>query len=132
MGWSSRIQEGLPDSTGRRLPAAPASRGLSQSMQWTEFIGGDVVLTMTHKWQKRFNASDVEVVERMDQPVEPKIVNELLRRFDEFRKAYEEDGLSVEEFDDYGATRRTLRQFLGGTQDLTRMLRDFMVPNPDV
>jgi len=101
-------------------------------MQWSEFIGGDVVLTMPYKWQKRFNASDIEVVERMDRPVDKKILDDLLFRFKEFRKAYEEDGLKVEEFDDYGATRRTLRQFLQGTHDLMKVIRDFMIPNPDV
>jgi transaldolase len=100
-------------------------------MQWSEFIGGDVVLTMPYKWQKRFNASDIEVVERMDRPVDKKILDDLLFRFKEFRKAYEEDGLKVEEFDDYGATRRTMRQFLQGTHDLMKAIRDFMIPNPD-
>jgi transaldolase len=100
-------------------------------MQWSEFIGGDVVVTIPYKWQKRFNASDIEVVERMDHPVDPKIVADLSRRFKEFRKAYEPDGLRVEEFDDYGATRRTLRQFLGGNHDLARIIRDFMIANPD-
>jgi transaldolase len=100
-------------------------------MQWSEFIGGDVVVTIPYKWQKRFNASDIEVVERMDHPVDPKIVADLSRRFKEFRKAYEPDGLRVEEFDDYGATRRTLRQFLGGNHDLARIIRDFQLPNPD-
>jgi transaldolase len=100
-------------------------------MQWSEFIGGDVVLTMPYKWQKRFNASDIEVVERMDRPVDKKIVDDLLSRFKEFRKAYEEDGLKVEEFDDYGPERRTLRQFLQGTHDLMKLIRDFMIPNPD-
>jgi transaldolase len=100
-------------------------------MQWSEFIGGDVVLSIPYKWQKRFNASDIEVVERMDRPVDKKILDDLLSRFKEFRKAYEEDGLKVEEFDDYGATRRTLRQFLQSTQDLVKAIRDFMIPNPD-
>ena len=101
-------------------------------MQWSEFIGGDVVVTIPYKWQKRFNASDIEVVERMDNPVDPKIIADLSRRFKEFRKAYEPDGMKVEEFDDYGATRRTLRQFLGGNHELAKIIRDFMVPNPDV
>jgi transaldolase len=100
-------------------------------MQWSEFIGGDVVVTIPYKWQKRFNASDIEVVERMDQPVDPKIVSDLLKRFQEFRKAYEPDGMKVEEFDGYGATRRTLRQFLGGNHDLAKIIRDFLIPNPD-
>jgi transaldolase len=100
-------------------------------MQWSEFIGGDVVVTIPYKWQKRFNASDIEVVERMDRPVDAKIVADLAKRFKEFRKAYEPDGMKVEEFDDYGATRRTLRQFLGGNHELFKMIREFTVPNPD-
>jgi len=100
-------------------------------MQWSEFIGGDVVVTIPYKWQKRFNASDIEVVERMDRPVDAKIVADLSKRFKEFRKAYEPDGMKVEEFDDYGANRRTLRQFLGGNHELFKMIREFTVPNPD-
>jgi transaldolase len=100
-------------------------------MQWSEFIGGDVVVTIPYKWQKRFNASDIEVVERMDDPVDPKIVGDLSKRFKEFRKAYEPDGMKVEEFDDYGATRRTLRQFLDGNHVLFKLIREFTVPNPD-
>jgi transaldolase len=100
-------------------------------MHWSEFIGGDVVVSIPYKWQKRFNASDVEVVERMDQPVDKKILDDLLSRFKEFRKSYEEGGMKIEEFDDYGATRRTLRQFLQGTADLVKTMRDFMVPSPD-
>jgi transaldolase len=100
-------------------------------MQWSEFIGGDVVVTIPYKWQQRFNASDIEVKPRMDTPVDPKIVADLHRRFTEFRKAYEPDGLKVDEFDDYGATRRTLRQFLGGNHDLFKMVRDLVLPNPD-
>ena len=39
-------------------------------LHWSEFIGGDVVVTMTNEWQLRLNASDVEVKPRMDDPVE--------------------------------------------------------------
>ena len=39
--------------------------------------------------------------------------------------------MKVEEFDFFGPTRRTLRQFLGGYQELAAVVRDFMLPNPD-
>ena len=41
------------------------------------------------------------------------------------------DGLTVDEFDSFGATVRTLRQFIGSYQDLVAVIRDFMLPNPD-
>ena len=100
-------------------------------MHWSEFIGGDVVVTLTHQWQKRLNASDVEVIPRMDKPVDSRIIDELSRKFADFRRAYEVDGMTPDEFDGFGATRRTLRQFLGGLEDLIRTTRDCMLPNPD-
>jgi transaldolase len=108
------------------------SAAFRNHMHWSEFIGGDVVISPPHKWQVRYNASDVEVVPRIDKPVEPKIVEELLKKFVEFRKAYEEDGMSIEEFDDYGATVRTIRGFSQGCQQLSALIRDFMLPNPDL
>ncbi|GAH84639.1 unnamed protein product, partial [marine sediment metagenome] len=63
---------------------------------------------------------------------DPKIVEELLKKFVDFRRAYEEDGISPEEFDTFGAMVRTLRQFIGDCQQLSSLIRDFMMPNPDV
>jgi transaldolase len=99
---------------------------------WTELIGGDVVLTIPYQWQRLFNQSDFEVVPRMSEPVPKEIVAELYRRFPDFRRAYDVDGMAPEEFDAFGATRRTLRSFIGSYQDLVAMVRDFMLPNPDV
>lgn len=101
-------------------------------LHWSEFIGGDVVISPPHQWQVRFNASDVKVEPRMNRPVEQRIVDELYDKFADFRRAYEPEGMTVEEFDAFGATRRTLRQFLSGYDDLVRVVRDFMLPNPDV
>ena len=69
---------------------------------------------------------------RIDIPVDPHIVDELYRKFADFRRAYDEDGMTVDEFDDYGATRRTLRHFLGGYNDFAKVIRDALLPNPDV
>ena len=102
-------------------------------LHWSELIGGDIVLTIPSAWQKLFNTSDVEVRERINDPVAPKIVAELYDRVPDFRMAYDEDGMSVEEFDTYGATVRTLRGFIASYHELIRVIReDFMLPNPDV
>jgi len=102
-------------------------------LHWSEFIGGDVVLTIPSKWQKLFNNSAVEVKSRIDDPVDPRIVAELYDRVPDFRKAYDVDGMTIAEFDTYGATVRTLRGFIASYHELTRVIReDFMLPNPDV
>lgn len=102
-------------------------------LHWSAFIGGDVILTMPHEWQKRFNASDVEVKPRMADPVDQTIIDDLYTHIPDFRLAYDEDGLSIAQFDHYGATVRTLRGFITAYHDLIALLRDqFMLPNPDV
>jgi transaldolase len=99
---------------------------------WAELIGGDIVLTIPYEWQLKINASDIPVIERMQNPVEPRIVDELYRKIPDFRRAYDPDGMSVAEFDGYGATVRTLRTFIAAVHDLMGVVRDFMLPNPDV
>jgi transaldolase len=100
-------------------------------MHWSEFIGGDVVLTIPHEWQKLFNSSDVNVTARMDQPVNRTVFTSLYEKFEDFRKAHDEHGLTVEQFVSFGPTLRTLRQFLSGYDTLVRVMRDRMVPDPD-
>ena len=100
-------------------------------LHWSEFIGGDVVLTIPYKWQRLFNQSDVEVKERMQDPVPAEIVDTLYRQYEEFRKAYDEDGLSIAEFDTFGASVRTLRGFINSYHELQGFIREFMLPNPD-
>jgi transaldolase len=102
-------------------------------LHWSEFIGGDVILTIPSKWQKLFNNSAVEVKSRIDDAVDPGIIAELYDRVPDFRKAYDEDGMTIDEFDTYGATVRTLRGFIASYHELTRVIReDFMLPNPDM
>ena len=107
------------------------SAAFRNHMHWSEFIGADAVISPTYAWQKRLNASDIEVKPRIDDPVDPVVVDQLLAHFSDFRRAYSEDGLTVEEFDRFGATRRTLRQFCAACGDLNAFVRDVMVPNPD-
>ena len=68
----------------------------------------------------------------MDREVGEVIVDELEKKFLDFRRAYPEDGMSIAEFDQIGATRRTLRQFSKATDDLIMLVRDIMLPNPDL
>ncbi len=56
-------------------------------------------------------------------------MDSLYQHFVEFRKAYDEDGLNVEDFDTYGATVRTLRGFIDSYHELQGVIRDFMLPN---
>jgi len=100
-------------------------------LHWSQLIGGDIVLTIPYAWQKLFNASDIDVVPRFDDPVPADVLEELSAKVPDFVRAYEPDGLAVDEFDAFGATRRTLRGFIGSYQELCAVVRDTMLPNPD-
>lgn len=99
---------------------------------WSEFIGGELVVSLPYEWQLKANASDIKVKERMSTPVDSQIVETLYKEIPDFRRAYDEDGMTVEDFDDYGATVRTLRGFIASAHDLMGEVREFMLPNPDV
>jgi transaldolase len=116
----------------RRYRARLLAAAYRHHLHWSELIGGDITLTIPHAWQKRFNQSDIEVVERFDRPVPEAVLEQLLSHFPDFVRAYEPDGLAPDEFDTYGATVRTLRGFIGSYQSLVGVVRDVMLPNPDV
>jgi transaldolase len=112
----------------RTRPLAAAYR---HHLHWSELIGGNVSMTIPYAWQRRFNASAIEVRPRFDDPVPGAYVEELLARIPDFGRAYEPDGLTAEEFDTYGATVRTLRGFISSYWDLVRAVDDILLPNPD-
>jgi transaldolase len=107
------------------------SAAFRNHMHWSQFIGGDVVISPPFGWQKRLNASGIEPTHRLLDPVDPRIVEDLYDNFAEFRKAYDEDGLTPAQFTGYGATTRTLRQFLAANTELEAFVRDVTLPNPD-
>ena len=98
-------------------------------LQWTELVGGDIVLSPPFGWQEKFQASGHDPVARIDEPVDPAIVDGLLT-IPDFVRAYEVDGMTHAEFDDFGATRTTLRQFLEADEALDQIVRDVIVPAP--
>ncbi len=107
------------------------SAAFRNHLHWSEFVGGDVVISPPYQWQERYNQSTVEVEHRIDRPVDQHLLDQLTDKFVDFRRAYEEDGMTVQEFDGFGATARTLRQFIAGGQELAALVRNFMLPNPD-
>jgi transaldolase len=103
------------------------SAAFRNHLHWSEFIGGDVVISPPAKWQKRYNASGIAIEDRMEKPVNPDIIAELEAKYVDFRRSYHEDGMKPEEFDEFGATKITLRQFCQATTDLIQVVRDIML-----
>lgn len=115
----------------RGLRARLLCAAIRHHYHWSQFIGGDVVLALPSAWQRRFNASSIEVRPRMDDPVAPAFLDELQAGLPDFVRAYEPDGLAPAEFDTFGATARTLRGFIGSYHELLHQVTDALIPNPD-
>lgn len=115
----------------RGFRARLLSAAFRNHMHWSQLVGGDVVVSPPFEWQVRFNASGIEPLPRIDDPVAEAVVGTLYDKFPEFRRAYDPDGLAIGEFEQFGATRRTLRQFLAACAELEGLVRDVLLPDPD-
>jgi transaldolase len=113
----------------RGLQARLLAAAYRNQLQWTELVGGDVVLSPPFGWQEKFQASGHDPLPRMDEPVDGTILD-ALGGIPDFVRAYEVDGMTHAEFDDFGATRITLRQFLEADEALDQIVRDVIVPAP--
>jgi transaldolase len=94
---------------------------------WSEFIGGDCVITIPPAVQEEFNASGVAVESRIQDQVNPGVIAYLAKTFPDFRKAYGIDPLPIGQFDLYGASQKTLAQFSRGYQELLAFVADVRV-----
>lgn len=74
-----------------------------------EFAGARMIMSIAPKIAVL--AADAKREERIDVPVDPKVIGRLMT-MPEFRKAYLEDGMQQTEFITFGATNRTTDQFI--------------------
>ncbi|MBM3854504.1 MAG: transaldolase [Verrucomicrobia bacterium] len=104
--------------TGTLLAAAYRHEG-----HWSQIIGREVLQTIPYTWWTKFNATAGEPAPTLEQPVDEGILAELRAKFPDFVRAYDENGMAPAEFLGYGPTQHTLRQFLGGYDDLVAAVR---------
>lgn len=123
------IKRAYREFQDRGLRARILNAAFRNVLQWSELLGGDLVISPPFAWQRRINDSGYRVVAKIDEPVAPHIMETLLR-IPDFERAYEPDGMTPEEFDSFGATRRTLRGFLDADNDLDLLVRDVILPTP--
>lgn len=97
-------------------------------LHWSELIGPGVAQTIPYAWWRQFEESDVVPKVTLDVPVDEAMVRALRDKVPDFRRAYDEGGLSPAEFATYGATVNTLKQFLDGYDKLVQLVRDRMLP----
>jgi transaldolase len=104
------------------------SAAFRNHLQWSELQGGDLVVSPPFDWQVRIQENALPVESRIDVPVAADVLETLVTKVPEFSRAYDVDGLTPAEFDTFGATVRTLRQFLEADEQLDRVVRDILLP----
>ena len=77
--------------------------GVRGFQHFTEMVGGDVCITMN--WEgavDKLIELDYPVVSRLFNPVQPQVLDDLLKHVPGFKQAYMENGLTVDEYEEYG------------------------------
>jgi len=84
---------------------------LRGSYHLTELAGAAVVMSIAPDPQQWFLTEDHSREERIEKEIAPEVVRRL-STIPEFTKAYEPDGMNPSDFISYGATQRTLCQYI--------------------
>ncbi len=99
------------------------------ALQWSEFQGGDLVVSPPFQWSRDINANAFPWrPDAIDDEVPAHVIAALRAATPEFARGYDVDGMRVDEFDRFGATVTTLRQFLDADAKLDALVRDIIVP----
>lgn len=105
-GGIAAVKKAVAEFEKRGLRARMLVAAFRNTMQYTELVGGDIVISPPFAWAKRIQESDYSYEDRFEQPVSEEIM-ETLMKVEDFRRAYEVDGMSVDEFATFGPTVRS-------------------------
>lgn len=98
----------------RGYPGTLLGGGARGTHHFTEMVGGDVHVTINWSTAQEIMETDTPIVSRLDVDPEPSVVEELCAKFSDFRKAYLDEGLPIEEFADFGPVQLFRNAFLKG------------------
>jgi len=109
----------------RDYPGIMLGGGARGLQHFTEMIGGDMHITINWKGTAdKLIETDPPVVYRMETPAPQSAIDELLEKVPDFRRAYAEDGLAIDEFEEYGPVALFRRMFLKGWENLLQVIKD--------
>jgi transaldolase len=97
---------------------------------FSEMVGGDVCITMN--WQghaEELLKLDLPVVARLFNPVQPHVLDDLLAKVPGFRQAYLEDGLHVDEYEEYGPVRYFRDMFIKAWENVLKVIKERRMPS---
>ena len=98
--------------------------GLRGLQHFTEMVGADVCITMN--WQGQADELlklNQPVVSRFFNPIPELFIDELLEKIPEFARAYKANGLTVEEFGEYGPVEYFRHMFVHAWENATQLIK---------
>jgi transaldolase len=108
----------------RRYPVIMLGGGARGVHHFTEMVGGAVHVTINWSTAQELIEADPPATPRMDAPVPHAVIDELLTKLPDFRKAYLDDGLPTDEFKDFGPLQYFRGMFVKGWDTLVQSIRE--------
>ncbi len=102
----------------RRYAGVMLGGGVRAPCHFTELLGSKMHVTLNYSTIEELNKMAPPIVPRMDTPTDPGVVEELRRKLPDFARAFDPDGLRVEEFADYGPVVHFANLFRAGWETL--------------
>ncbi len=99
--------------------------GVRGLQHFTEMVGGDVCITMN--WQghaDKLLELDLPVVSRLFNPVQPQVLDKLLEKVPSFRQAFMENGLTVEEYGEFGPVEYFRDMFVSAWKNVLALVKE--------
>lgn len=98
--------------------------GARGTQHFTELVGGALHVTINWSTAEEIIHSDPAITNRIDAAAPPGMVEELCDKLPDFRKAYGEDGLHVDEFAQFGPLQYFRDMFVAGWDRLLQGVRE--------
>jgi len=109
----------------RHYPGIFVAGGARGLHHFTEMVGGKVCCTIN--WEGTADLlldQDPPVVYRLFNPVPQKVIDELIEKLPDFKRGYQEDGLEIEEFEDFGPVRLFRSAFIKSWKRVLDLVND--------
>ena len=95
-------------------PGIMLGGGARNTNHFTDFVGGAVHITINWSTAEEILAKNMKVEKRMSVRTRPAAIAELREKLPDFRKAWDENGLAIDDFAGYGPVQRFRNQFIRG------------------
>ena len=105
-------------------PVIMLGGGARGTHHFTEMVGGTIHVTINWSTAEELLAANPPVVARMDAQTPPGVIAELLKTIPDFRKAYLDDGLPLEEFENFGPFQYFRGMFVQGWDTLMQHVNE--------